>query len=114
MKFLKDTKVGYWRMGERWRDEWGVWHSATLEHVTNLWAHLQGVGYEAEFGAGAWQDKPIIKLTIERPRSSFEVRLYDYIKHRGKFYQIKHVDELSGRPGHDMKITCEYTSDVSA
>lgn len=113
MKYLKDTKIGYYTMGGRYQDEWGTWHSGKLVHVKDLWAHFVGVEYEAKFGSRAWWDKPIFKITIERPKS-FEPKLHDYIKHRGKFYQIKHVNELTGREGRDMKLVCEYDSSVTA
>lgn len=105
-KYLKDTKVAYYRLGERSIDNEGVHHDGTPYKVADLWAHFKGVDFKAYYAIHATWVEPVCEFTITRP--SFNVEIGDFVKHRGKFYEIRGIDDLTGRPHADMKLTCQY------
>lgn len=105
-KYMKDTKVGYYKMSERCADEEGVYHDGAPYKVADLWAHFNGVNFTVYYAIHAEWAEPVCELTITRP--SFAVELGDYVEHDGKFYEIRSIDDLTGRPHADMKLTCQY------
>lgn len=105
-KYLKDTKVGYFKIGKGGLDGEGVYHDGRPYKVADLWANFKGTDFTAYYAAHAKWAEPVCALTITRP--AFPVEIGDYVRHAGKFYEVKAIDDLTGRPHTDMKISCQY------
>ena len=105
-KHLKDTKIEYWRETDGGVDDEGVWQEGEKAKVADLWANARGKDMSQYYANHRAWPAPVWEFVFTRP--SFEVKLADHIRHDGKFYTIANIDELTGRPHSDMKVTCEY------
>lgn len=105
-KYLKDTRIEYWTETEGGPDNEGVWQDGTRAKVADLWANARGMNMSEYYAHNATWPAPVFEFVFTRP--GFDVRLFDHIRHKGRFYKIVNLDELTGRPHSDMKATCEY------
>lgn len=105
-KFLKDTKIEFWTSGEGSVDNEGIWHEGTPEKVAELWASVRGMNMSEYYAHNSMWPAPILEFTITRP--GFDVSLFTHLKHKGKFYKIVDIDELTDKPHSDMKLRCEF------
>lgn len=105
-KYLKDTKVSVYRVSKGGLDDEGVYQQGKPFKVCDLWANFKGVDFTAYYAAHAKWAEPVFAITVTRPAQSIE--LGDYVKHDGGFYEVKSIDDLTGRPHCDMKLTCQY------
>lgn len=105
-KYLKDTKIGYWKIGEGGVDEEGVPTAGSPYKVADLWCNFKGRDFTEYYAAHASWAEPVFQATFTRP--SFAVELGDFICHDGGYYEIKSIDDLTGRPHSDMKVTAQY------
>ncbi|ACV21874.1 Uncharacterised protein [Slackia heliotrinireducens] len=105
-KHLKDTKIGYWKIGEGYVDSMGVPHEGAPYKVADLWANFKGESFEEYYAAHAVWAEPVFVATFTRP--DFEIRLHDYVYHDGGYYEIKAINDLTGHPHSDVKVTVQY------
>lgn len=105
-KFLKDTKVEFWKRGQSYQDNEGVFYEGQPEKVAELWASVRGLNMSEYYAHNATWPAPILEFTITRP--GFDVSLFTHLKHKGKFYKIVDIDELTDKPRSDMKLRCNY------
>ena len=105
-KYLKDTKIEYWKIGPSYKNDEGVTVPGKPYKVADLWANFKGKSFEAYYAArGTWAE-PIFEATFTRP--GFAVELTDYVYLNGKYYSVKEINDLTGHPHSDMKITVQY------
>ena len=106
MRYLKDTRITYYRHGEDWQDSEGGWHEGDLAELAKPWAHIAGRDHAAEHAEHNTWDAQTFKATFTRYRG-WCPRVGDVVEHDGDLYQVVAVDLLSGKPGADVKVTCE-------
>lgn len=107
-KYLKDAKLEVWKRRDAYQDEAGAWHEGEAYKAGTVWGNLKGVDYSEFYALHARWAEPTFKATVTRP--SWEIEVGDHIKHREKFYTVKSIDELTGKVGRDMKLTCQLDS----
>ena len=111
-KYHKTTRVELWRTPETWQDATGAWHTERPTQIATFWANFKGTDYSLLYqNTGVWA-KPTFEVTLTRPKHNAP-RLGDRIKHDGKLYIVKQVNDLSGQVGHDMKLTCVLDPDAT-
>ena len=105
-KYLKDTKIEYWKIGEGYVDDEGIPHDGEPYKVADLWANFKGKSFEEYYAAHAVWAEPVFVATFTRP--DFAVELHDYVYHDGGYYEIKAINDLTGHPHSDVKVTVQY------
>lgn len=104
-RYLKDTKLEVWRDQEAWQDDAGAWHSGGSYLAGTVWGNFKGTDYSEFYALHARWEEPTFKATITRP--IFDVEIGDHVRYKGTFYQVKTIDDLTGKIGRDMKLTCQ-------
>ena len=107
-KYLKDTKIEYWKISAGGTDDEGVYRPGAPYKVADLWANFKGKSFEEYYAAHAVWAKPVFVATFTRP--DFDITLSDYVYHDGKYYAVKEINDLTGKPHSDVKITVQYDS----
>lgn len=109
-KFHKTTKVELWRNSDSYQDSAGSWHAGRPTQIATWWACFKGKDYSLLYqNTGRWA-KPLFEITIARPKFT-KPKLGDHIRHEGKFYIVREINDLTGQVGHDMTLTCELDED---
>ena len=109
-KYPKTTRIELWRTADDWQDVTGSWHRGRPTQVATYWANFKGTDYSLLYqSTGVWA-KPTFDVTITRPKRT-KIRLGDHIKHDGKFYVVKQINDLTGEVGRDMRLTCEHDAE---
>lgn len=111
-KYLKDSKFEVWKNAEGYQDAEGGWHVGGPYLAGSVWGNFKGTDYSAFYEIHARWVEPTFKATVTRPWWDIEVG--DHIRHNGKFYQVTEIDDLTGKIGRDMKLTCQYDSMFTA
>lgn len=111
-KHLKDTRIEYWKDKEPTQNDEGVIVPGGPYKVADLWANFKGKDYSEFYQIHAYWAKPIFQATFTRP--GFAVEVGDHIKCDGLFYEVKSIDDLTGKPHSDVKVTVEYDERYSA
>ena len=107
-RHLKDTRIEYWKIGEGHVDDEGIQHDGDPYKVADLWANFKGVDFTEYYAAHAVWAEPVFMATFTRP--DFEIRLHDYLYHEGGYYEIKEINDLTGRPHSDVKVTVQFST----
>lgn len=107
-KYLKDTKLAYYKIGSGSVDDEGVFHKGGPYKVADLWSNFKGVDTSEHYALSATWVEPMFKATFTRP--AFPVEVGDYICHEGKFYEIKTINDLTGKPHSDVVVIVQYDS----
>ena len=105
-KYLKDTKIEYWTETPGGPDSEGIWQDGEKVKVADLWANARGKNMTEYYAHNRMWPAPILEFVFTRP--AFAVELSDHIRYKGTFYKIANIDELTGHPHSDIKITCEF------
>ena len=109
-KYHKTTKVELWRTADDWQDNTGSWHAGRPTQIATLWACFKGRDYSLLYqSTGRWA-KPLFDITVTRPKFT-RPGIGDHIRHDGKFYIVRQVNDLTGQVGRDMTLTCELDVD---
>ena len=104
-KYLKDTRFEIWKRGEESQDEAGGWHEGEPYLAGTVWGNLKGSDFSTFYALHAKWAEPIFKITVTRP--SWPIELGDHVRYASKWYAIRTIDELTGKVGRDMKLTCQ-------
>ena len=107
-KYFKDTKLEVWRDGEAHQDGGGSWHRGEPYLAGTVWGNLKGEDFSETYAMSARWAKPVFKVTVTRP--TWDIELGDHIRYKGRFYEVMTVDELTGKTGRDIKLTCQFDS----
>ena len=102
----KTTRVELWRTTDDYVDLEGSWHAGRPAQIATFWGNFKGVNYELLYQSWGATIKPLFEITITRGRFSVP-QIGDHMRHEGKFYMVKQVNDLTGQVGHDMKLLCE-------
>jgi len=104
-RYQKDVKLEIWKDGTPSQDEAGAWHAGVPYMAGSVWANLKGVDYSEFYALHASWPEPTFNATVTRP--SWAIGVGDHVKHRGDFYEVKTINDLTGRIGRDMKLVCQ-------
>lgn len=107
-KYQKDVKLEVWRDLPGKQDAEGAWHNDGNFKAGTVWANVKGTNYSEFYALHAKWAEPIFNATITRP--SWDVMLGDHVAYKGKWYQVKTIDDLTGKVGRDMKLVCQLDS----
>ena len=107
-RYQKDAKLSIWKPGQPYQDATGAFHKGEPYLAGVVWGNVKGVDYSEFYELHARWAEPTFKATVTRP--SFEICVGDHVGHRGKWFEVKSIDDLTGRVGHDMKLTCQLDS----
>jgi len=102
----KTTKVELWRTTDSYIDAEGNEVEGRPTQIAAFWANFKGVNYELLYQSWGATTKPLFEITITRGKFSVP-HIGDHIRHDGKFYMVKQVNDLTGQVGHDMRMICE-------
>lgn len=104
-KYQKDVKLDIWKDNEPTQDRAGAWHGEGNRKVGSVWANVRGMKYDNYYAIHASWPKETFVATVTRP--SFEIEVGDHTKRSDKYYKIVSIDDLTAKPGRDMKLVLE-------
>jgi len=94
--YLKDKKAYVYKKGERYQDDYGIWHDAGYTKVGYLWCYTrqlsQNLTYDAKI-AGTDETRLFIFNWNE------EIKPYQYIYYKGAWYIITRADTTNDYKG---------------
>lgn len=105
MKFQKNKKIQLYGPGNKWRDEWGTWHTGFGKVGSPIWACYQPVRAEAG-GVNDWYEVASVKFTINKQKD-IDISIATMVKFQGVGYNIVRIEDIHGETRGDVVLYCE-------
>ena len=104
-RYQKNSKIQVFRDRPAYQDSEGSFHDDGNVKLGTLWANVRGKDFSETYALNSVWVEPVFTMTVSRP--TYDILPGDHVIHRGRCFEVKTVNDLTGQLGHDMVLVVQ-------